>query len=511
MDQIKIGKFIAERRKEHGFLQKDIAARLGISEKTVSKWECGNGLPEVVYMEPLCRLLGITVNELLAGESIPILELMSLIDMSRLELVRQLEFEQLRMRIYKLYDIEIETMETSENGAGGLTYFVTAGYKKYVVKYPSDNEMNHPETEIEVCELLLKKGIPACRFIPNKHGRMLSTDENGRRFTVQHFCEGVTYGYNEAPEKMQKASAVLLAKIHSAMKNMENIPVGIGGDFFAYRKPEYMRDSYIDTLQQAEKNGDKDIANAIRSNMRIIESMPAYEFDINKFSVGNTHGDYMISQLIWLDDNVNGIIDWTCACRHPYVWEIVRSYIFMAPEVRRGDINIGALIRYIADYMGYAPLTAYDIENAGKLFYYFLAVCNFYGQYYDSLSKNRYIYLKQAEMSSRLLVWFENHIDELNEKLCELSVHAHDQKRASVFYDPAGRLKQYPRKRSLRIIALTRIVDCFDKDRKYTEKEVNEIIMQNISFSDYALIRREMIQQMLIGRSSDCSEYWRES
>lgn len=398
-------KIIAERRKEHGFLQKDIAARLGISEKTVSKWECGNGLPEVVYMEPLCRLLGITVNELLAGESIPILELMSLIDMSRLELVRQLEFEQLRMRIYKLYDIEIETTETSENGAGGLTYFVTAGYKKYVVKYPSDNEMNHPETEIEVCELLLKKGIPACRFIPNKHGRMLSTDENGRRFTVQHFYEGVTYGYNEAPEKMQKASAVLLAKIHSAMKDMENIPVGI----------------------------------------------------------------------------------------------------------RRGDINIGALIRYIADYMGYAPLTAYDIENAGKLFYYFLAVCNFYGQYYDSLSKNRYIYLKQAEISSRLLVWFENHIDELNEKLCELSVHAHDQKRASVFYDPAGRLKQYPRKRSLRIIALTRIADCFDKDRKYTEKEVNEIIMQNISFSDYALIRREMIQQMLIGRSSDCSEYWRES
>lgn len=91
MNQIKIGKFIAERRKERGLLQKDIAARLGISEKTVSKWECGNGLPEVIYMEPLCQILGITVNELLAGENIPILELMSLIDKSRLELVKQLE------------------------------------------------------------------------------------------------------------------------------------------------------------------------------------------------------------------------------------------------------------------------------------------------------------------------------------------------------------------------------------------------------------------------------------
>lgn len=190
MNQVKIGKYIAECRKKKGFLQKDIAARLGISEKTVSKWECGNGLPEVVYMEPLCQLLGITVNELLAGESIPILELMRSIDMSRLELIRQLEFEQLRMRLYKLYDIEIETMEPTENGAGGLTYFVTAGGETYVVKYPSDNEMNHPDIEIKVCEVLLEKGIPACKFISNKQGKLLSTDENGRIFTVQHFYEG---------------------------------------------------------------------------------------------------------------------------------------------------------------------------------------------------------------------------------------------------------------------------------------------------------------------------------
>ena len=98
MNQTKIGKFISQCRKERGFLQKDIAARLGVSEKTVSKWECGKGLPEVVFMEPLCQILGITVNELLAGESIPILEMMRSIDRSRLELVKQLECEQLRMR-----------------------------------------------------------------------------------------------------------------------------------------------------------------------------------------------------------------------------------------------------------------------------------------------------------------------------------------------------------------------------------------------------------------------------
>ena len=232
MNQIKIGKFIAERRKERGLLQKDIAKRLGISEKTVSKWECGNGLPEVVFMEPLCQILGITVNELLAGETIPIFELMSMIDKSRLELVQQLEFEQLRMRIYKLYDIEIETMEPAENGAGGLTYVVKANDKKYVVKYPSENEMNNPDVEIRVCEILLQRGIPACRFIPNKQGKKISTDENGRQFTVQHFYGGITYGYHEAPVHLQAESASFLAKVHEVMKDIEEIPVGIGADFF---------------------------------------------------------------------------------------------------------------------------------------------------------------------------------------------------------------------------------------------------------------------------------------
>ena len=68
MDQVKIGQFIKTIRKEKGFTQREVAERLSISEKTVSKWETGNGLPEVGLMLPLCELLEISVNELLSGE-----------------------------------------------------------------------------------------------------------------------------------------------------------------------------------------------------------------------------------------------------------------------------------------------------------------------------------------------------------------------------------------------------------------------------------------------------------
>lgn len=68
MDQVKIGKFIQASRNELGLTQRDVAERLNISDKTVSKWETGKGLPEVSLMMPLCEIFGISVNELLSGE-----------------------------------------------------------------------------------------------------------------------------------------------------------------------------------------------------------------------------------------------------------------------------------------------------------------------------------------------------------------------------------------------------------------------------------------------------------
>lgn len=68
MNQIQIGKFIAERRKIKNLTQKQLADILLISDRTVSKWECGKGLPEVSLMLPLCNTLSITVNDLLSGK-----------------------------------------------------------------------------------------------------------------------------------------------------------------------------------------------------------------------------------------------------------------------------------------------------------------------------------------------------------------------------------------------------------------------------------------------------------
>lgn len=71
MNQEKIGAFIAKRRKEKKLTQAQLASYLGITDRAVSKWERGKGLPDPVYMLELCKLLDISVNELLTGEFIP--------------------------------------------------------------------------------------------------------------------------------------------------------------------------------------------------------------------------------------------------------------------------------------------------------------------------------------------------------------------------------------------------------------------------------------------------------
>ncbi len=71
MDLVKIGKYIAAKRKELGLTQRQLADKLGMSDKSVSKWERGVCLPDVALYSDLCGILGISINEFLAGEDIP--------------------------------------------------------------------------------------------------------------------------------------------------------------------------------------------------------------------------------------------------------------------------------------------------------------------------------------------------------------------------------------------------------------------------------------------------------
>ena len=91
MDQIKIGKFIAACRKKENLTQLQLAEKLGITDKAVSKWETGKCLPDSAIMLDLCGVLGISVNDLLCGEVVTMENYNKENEKQLLEMVREKE------------------------------------------------------------------------------------------------------------------------------------------------------------------------------------------------------------------------------------------------------------------------------------------------------------------------------------------------------------------------------------------------------------------------------------
>ena len=91
MDQLKIGKFIAERRKAVRLTQVQLAEKLDITDRAVSKWETGKAMPDSSIMLELCGILQISVNDLLSGEVISVEKTNKELENNLLEMIRQKE------------------------------------------------------------------------------------------------------------------------------------------------------------------------------------------------------------------------------------------------------------------------------------------------------------------------------------------------------------------------------------------------------------------------------------
>ena len=91
MDQIKIGKFILNCRKEKGLTQEQLAEKLGVTSKSISRWENGNTMPDYSLLKDLCNELDINVNELLSAEKIKVNDYMNKSEENLIKLRKQID------------------------------------------------------------------------------------------------------------------------------------------------------------------------------------------------------------------------------------------------------------------------------------------------------------------------------------------------------------------------------------------------------------------------------------
>ncbi|MBP3378976.1 MAG: helix-turn-helix domain-containing protein [Clostridia bacterium] len=103
MDQIKIGCFIAERRKMKKLTQMQLAEMLNITDRAISKWECGKAMPDSSIMLELCGILDITVNDLLSGEVVTVENYSKEMENKLIEMVKQKEEADKRLLVLEVF------------------------------------------------------------------------------------------------------------------------------------------------------------------------------------------------------------------------------------------------------------------------------------------------------------------------------------------------------------------------------------------------------------------------
>ena len=145
MDLIKIGKYIAGKRKSLGMTQKQLAEKLGMSDKSVSKWERGVCLPDVSVYNELCSILGISLNEFLAGEDIAQENMIQKSETNIIEIIRDNINKQKCLKVMKCILLVISICAVS-----------IIGFTIYRLKKPQNfiSPLAEDSIEMQTAELL---------------------------------------------------------------------------------------------------------------------------------------------------------------------------------------------------------------------------------------------------------------------------------------------------------------------------------------------------------------------
>ena len=102
MDQEKIGKFIAERRKECNLTQEELAEKLNVNSRSISRWENGKCMPDMSMYNSICEVLGISINEFLSGEKLKKDEYQDKFEKNMIDVVGTVELKNKTIRIFNL-------------------------------------------------------------------------------------------------------------------------------------------------------------------------------------------------------------------------------------------------------------------------------------------------------------------------------------------------------------------------------------------------------------------------
>lgn len=273
-------------------------------------------------------------------------------------------------------------------------YRVTNSSEKYFLKeFQSSFQSEDLIREAELTNYLAEYDIPTARFVPTKDGEKY-IEFQGHCICVEEYIEGEQFGYYDFPKKFLKKEAAMLGKIHQCLSGYY-LPISMDETWVDSFSVERAHKKYDEMLCELENHKTDQLYDKIKEELRYKKELAEYCEDLKKYYAGityvSTHGDYQGCQLIFDDENIKAVIDFSSAKKIPAVWELMRSYVQSSEYCRcEARIDIREFCEYVKEYMRYFPLTEADLKAMPYVYLFQLARSRFgYIQYLTSDSEDR--------------------------------------------------------------------------------------------------------------------------
>lgn len=291
------------------------------------------------------------------------------------------------------YGIPLVSVHRLKLGSANC-YRVSDGNKDYFLKefqsFFSDEAVIR---EAKLLEFLYDADIPVTRFYRTLDNEFVIRYKD-HSICLEEYVDGQSYGYNDLPPELLPSIARMLGKIHSSLKNYQ-LPAGMSGEWLSSFSAEKTIDEYDRLIYLAKSKAHDINITRIIDDLEYKKQLALRCEDYKKYYDGvtycATHGDYQGCQLIFSDDEIKAVVDFSSARTLPVTWEIMRSFVQSSESCRRdATIDIDAFFLYIREYMKFFALTRADLVSMPYIYLFQLARSKFgYSQYLTSDSDDK--------------------------------------------------------------------------------------------------------------------------
>lgn len=246
----------------------------------------------------------------------------------------------------------ISAVQTKKMPLGSANCFCVSSEKEqyFLKEFQSDFQADDLTREANLTNYLLEHGIPTAKFIATISGEMY-IEYQEHCICLEEYIEGKQFGYYDFPKEFLKKEAAMLGRIHQCLSGYD-LPEGMDKNWVNAFSVSETKEKYDELLGILENHKNDRLYGKIKEELLYKKELAEYCEEIKNRYVGisyvSTHGDYQGCQLIFDNQDIKAVIDFSAARKLPAVWELMRSYVQSSQYARsKAKIDVQELAEYV--------------------------------------------------------------------------------------------------------------------------------------------------------------------